>query len=775
MKSKLFITSMSTIIGLYGVLFLFFLAIFMVLDATMELGFSIITLLLFSIGFLILQFLISPWITDLIMTFMYKADFNKEIPDYLEDFVKQVCIEHNMKYPKFAIIDDGAPNAFTYGRTKNDARIVLTRGIYDLLTPEEVKTVVAHEMGHAVHYDMLFMTIAQIVPLLLRLVVEVTLRRSSSRSKSKAEAVRFAIGIAAYILHVISQYVILWFSRTREYYADEFAVENTKDPNSLSKALVKIGYGLVTAGQTEDEGKKKAVLDISSVGAFGIFDSKTAKTLALTGCNEGAHQAERVKAAARWELWNPWAKYYELHSTHPLIAKRIDMISKKAGKYNQVPFVEFDETKPESYVNHFLTEVLICLLPTIIVLGTIAASIRYIARESDDVFLVISAGIVLFAFAYFIRLRRAYRNDEYKEYKIADLLGEVEVSNVTSIPCILRGTFIGRGSPGYIFSEDFVIRDDTGILFVDYNQPLSLMNFFFGLFKAKNYIDKEVVLHGWYKRAPIPYIELYHMHVDGRKKTCYTFGFKKFMAGVLLVFGILLSLIFLTGCGKAETHDIDAHKIPYPAGIVLDGAAGVERKFDVPDSPYFPVIDFYNKKSDGSLIILENFKTYQQTTEVTCGPACVIMVLEHYGLYDGFNYLNLYELRADKTRPESMLKDLMTMFESVGQWDFYSTYDLEDPSYVPKDLLLNALKEGKPIIIGDGEWGIGHWRIVIGYDDMDDEFDGNDVLILAESYDVTHHNQDGYMIMPFWRLYYNWTNQFDPDFSQNVFLIASPK
>ena len=43
-----------------------------------------------------------------------------------------------MKYPKIGYIDDGAPNAFTYGRTKNDARIVLTRGIFELLTEEEV-------------------------------------------------------------------------------------------------------------------------------------------------------------------------------------------------------------------------------------------------------------------------------------------------------------------------------------------------------------------------------------------------------------------------------------------------------------------------------------------------------------------------------------------------------------------------------------------------------------------------------------------------------------
>ena len=74
-----------------------------------------------------------------------------------------------MKYPKIGYIKDGSPNAFTYGRTKNDARIMLTHGIFDLLTPEEVKAVVSHEIGHAVHYDMFLMTAVQIVPLVLYL------------------------------------------------------------------------------------------------------------------------------------------------------------------------------------------------------------------------------------------------------------------------------------------------------------------------------------------------------------------------------------------------------------------------------------------------------------------------------------------------------------------------------------------------------------------------------------------------------------------------------
>ena len=247
-----------------------------------------------------------------------------------------------------------------------------------------------------------------------------------------------------------------------------------------------------------------------------------------------------------------------------------------------------------------------------------------------------------------------------------------------------------------------------------------------------------------------------------------------------MLFALTLLLV-LSGCaagqpatGQPEAPSYsDENKIPYPAEVVLEGAAEIERQFDIEGSQYYPVHDFYNMKSGGSLTILENFKTFQQTTEVTCGPSCIIMVAEHYGMYDGQSDRGLYELREDKAKPESMLRDMIVMLESLGEWDIYSTYDLDDPLFVPNDLILSALREGKPVIIGDDDWA-GHWRVIIGYDDMGDDIEANDVLIVADPYDTTDHNQDGYVVVPFQRLYYNWSNRFDPDFSHNLFIIASP-
>ena len=76
-----------------------------------------------------------------------------------------------------------------------------------------------------------------------------------------------------------------------------------------------------------------------------------------------------------------------------------------------------------------------------------------------------------------------------------------------------------------------------------------------------------------------------------------------------------------------------------------DGADSVERAGDHEDSPYFRHPDFYNMTSTDSLTILTNFKTIQQSSEWSCGVACVLMTLEWYGLRGDYDEESLAQLR----------------------------------------------------------------------------------------------------------------------------------
>lgn len=540
MKKNLLGISLITMTCLYGLLAALIILIFILT------GLPVINGIIISIIILIIQFLISPFLTDLSMKWFYKARFENDIPEYLKNFINQICDKYNMKYPKIGLIDDGAPNAFTYGRTKNDARIVLTRGIFNLLNEQEVMAVVGHELGHAKHYDMVFMTVAQLVPLVLYGIYE-TFTRSNSKSSSNNNSSGYLemIGLIAYILYVLSEYIVLWLSRTREYYADSFSIEETRNPNALTTSLIKIGYGLSINNEPEQEDeKKKKKHTISNSKVIGIFDSKTSKALVSTSYNNGLISADNIKNAMKWETWNIWAKLYELKSTHPLISKRLKAISNRCNEYGQTPFVTFDLTKTESYVDDFAIEVVINYLPIVTLLLTlIIATISGI--YTDYGLKIVGIGGVITMILSFIKLGRRYKNNiEYKQTTVSDLLGEVKVSGVTSIPCTLEGTIIGRGNPGCIFNEDFVIKDNTGIMFLDYNQPLKTVNKIFAIFKSKEYFDKTIKVKGWYRRSPVPYVEIKEMEIDGKIKKCYTYTWAKISRIILLIVFALLICLF---------------------------------------------------------------------------------------------------------------------------------------------------------------------------------------------------------------------------------------
>lgn len=542
MKRKLILTSMTTITCLYGVLILFLLVVFNII------GLSLDYLLLISVLVLFIQFLIAPVLMDLTMKWFYGVRFDVNMPDYLKEYLEQICFENNMKYPKIGYIKDGSPNAFTYGRTKNDARIILTQGIFNLLSKEEVKSVVSHEMGHAVHYDMFLMTAVQIVPLLLYRIYDATFNRKNNDDDNNKAVL---IGIFAYVLYIVTEYIILWLSRTREYYADEFAINATKNPNALANALVKIGYGLTTVknddyeNRTADIKSKKRESrksNISSISALGIFDSKASKAFVVSSYVDGNISKETIKKAARWELWNPWAKWYELKSTHPMISKRIKSICKYSAKYDQEQYIIFDESKPESYIDDFFVEIFINFLPLNVLIIIYLVGILGMDIITNYVMFT-GIGFILVSLSLLISYSRSHKNKEYKKSTVADLLGEVKVSGITSIPCIINGEIIGRGNPGYIFSEDFVIKDDTGIIFLDYSQPLVIINTLFALFSVKKYINKTVEIKGWYRRSPVPYIEIHTITVDGLTKKSFNYGFMKGIIYFLLGIGVLLVII----------------------------------------------------------------------------------------------------------------------------------------------------------------------------------------------------------------------------------------
>jgi heat shock protein HtpX len=157
--------------------------------------------------------------------------------------------------PKVYIINDPAPNAFATGRSPKTASVAVTAGLLGRLNRDELQGVVAHEISHIVHRDILYVTLAGIMLGAIVLLSQVFLRgmfyssmmgsrrRYSSGGKGggQAQLVMLIIAIVAAILAPIMAYFLYFaLSRKREYLADAGAVRLTRYPEGLASALEKI-------------------------------------------------------------------------------------------------------------------------------------------------------------------------------------------------------------------------------------------------------------------------------------------------------------------------------------------------------------------------------------------------------------------------------------------------------------------------------------------------------------------------------------------------------
>ncbi|MGM0607193.1 MAG: M48 family metalloprotease [Candidatus Muiribacteriota bacterium] len=542
-----------TLIGLYTILGLVILTLSFFGILNIHQGFLIYLIIIF------IQFIFSPFIMDFIQTFLYRVNWltYDELPDSLKRFMNNICTKNNIKCPSFGLIPDGSPNAFTYGHHPNNARIVLTEGMFTLLDEDELNGVVAHEVGHAVNWDMLLMTIMQIVPMLLYYIYSVLSpyrntrrgvrsfsRRSSGSSKGKLQQQIVAMG--AYVLYIVSQYIVLYFSRVREYYADRFAGKYVS-PSKLASALVKIGYGM--AGKNTGS-KNKRDESLNSVKSLGIFDENSAKGFVVMGFGSentgvekmgGEVNKDGLKKAMRWDMWNPWAKYFEIHSTHPLIAKRLLALSKQAQFQGENAYIDFDEKQPESYWNDFFMDVFYYFTPNL--LFGISLVLLGSSMWGLNTSILFKLCFLLFGVSLIFSNKFRYNSDFFPTMKVSSLLKKVKVSPIRGVPVNIKGKIIGRGKPGLIWDPNFILQDDTGIVFLDYSQPLAILNFLFGLLKAGGYKGQNVQIEGWYRRAPIPYIEIKNISSPTGLHTCYTYHIRIYLGYFITLLGILIFLM----------------------------------------------------------------------------------------------------------------------------------------------------------------------------------------------------------------------------------------
>ncbi|GIV09385.1 MAG: hypothetical protein KatS3mg019_1476 [Fimbriimonadales bacterium] len=498
---------------------------------------------LFALVVVGLQYLISPYLIDWILKVRWSAP--EEISPEFADWYRQVCRQLRIAEPRLGIVEDGMPNAFTYGHGPWNGRVVITRGLLHTLDPEEVKAVVAHELGHIRHLDFIVMTVVQALVLVLWTLYLIA--RTRDRNSSGLYVV-----IAAYVGYWLSYFISLLFSRVREYMADYASAQIMRSGNPLSRALVKIAYGLAhtaavpseEAAAENQQAKQPATATVRAVGAMGIASAGSIRAAVAWQSPEGQPDPQQFVRVARWDLYNPWAKIAELVSTHPLVAHRVKALQAHNRLWNAPNEYDFTQITPEKY-QKLGRDLMLFALPWLGALFGLGLTAATPTLGGLWWFLLPAVGWLM---GEFLRLLMVYPTT-YQPAKVIDMLGQVQVSHLSPQPVVLEGELTGRLEAGFFWANDFILQDDTGFVAVIYRQPFgALLETLFGILSAGALIGKRVRIYGWYRRFGTPFVEIDRIELlDGSEKVfrCYL---RPFAIGLSLIGAMgLLLLGFILG------------------------------------------------------------------------------------------------------------------------------------------------------------------------------------------------------------------------------------
>ncbi|WP_414551120.1 M48 family metalloprotease [Anabaena sp. CCY 0017] len=509
--------------------------------------FAIAITLIFNIA----AFFLSPWFMDLTQRWLYQtrwvefAEVESLSPETAK-IIRQICEDKNLKTPRLGIIDDQNPTAFTYGSLPNSARLVVSQGLFTYLDDDEIATVYAHELGHVVHWDFAVMTVASTLVQICYLIY-ITANRLSRGGNSKIKDALQTAGSLAYVFYIVGTYLLLYLSRTREYFADHFAAETTGNPNGLSRALVKIAYGILEEGERSPEPSRL----VEGTRALGIYDHKAASSTGTA--YRVASDPQKIGRVFLWDMFNPWGWWMELNSTHPLTGKRVRALSTYAEQLG-LP-IEFDMgrvigegktlNKQKLYGNFFLDMLLYGAETIGFFAGLIIGFILLSTSANPGLILGapligLGLGILVKAFVMFPDYNQAPATD------ILTLMSDPYASPLRGQPAKIEGSLIGRGDAGYKFGSDLKIQDRNGMLYLRYASRFGpIGNFLFGMKRVESLIGEQVGAVGWFRRGIMPWMDLIQLQSEnGTIVNSYHRFWSFILGGGAIILGVAL-IIFL--------------------------------------------------------------------------------------------------------------------------------------------------------------------------------------------------------------------------------------
>ncbi len=516
----------------------------------------------FLLGLMAVLVIGLPWWLDWLLRFSYNMkplslnQLQQKSPEAVS-LLRSGCQKRKIPFPSLWVIPTAVPLAFTYGNWPRTARIVVSYGLLEQLTPEEVSVVYGTQLGQILNGD--FVLLSGTV-LLLQIpytiywqlaywgdrLGEACLRLPDPVAKFSRGfllALSGTIANLSYSLFWLWRLPLMWISRLRVYYSDRTAASFTGNPNALSRALLKIALG--TSQQLQRQGQTSWLLEGFSL----LLPVSYQQSMILGGSYEriGPDPLQNLQQLLQWDAANPHRQWLVWADSHPLLGDRIAVLNRYAQNWQLAQEIELSVQTPaklgwnlgsisiifghlqalpllqRAFIYGLVAGILMRLVMWIV--GAIGyqfyiIEVSWFFRNANP-FLLGCLGVT-FGTTVFILINQYFPDIKTSLAKTENYMAEL-LCNPKAVPnekCPVRmsGVLMGRRGIGNWLAQDLFLQTSQGLVKLQLISPLGpLGNLFWYLPRPEQILSRQVTVTGWWRRGSTPWIDVDTMRGKGGK------------------------------------------------------------------------------------------------------------------------------------------------------------------------------------------------------------------------------------------------------------------
>lgn len=315
----------------------------------------------FLLGITLILAVASPWLWDFLLRKGYNLkslsvnQLSSKSPEALK-LLRSLCQQKKIPFPTLMVLPTAFPVAFTYGNLPKTIRIVVSQGLLDSLTEEEIATIYAGELGHIINGDYALMSLAMLIVQIPytfywqvaywgERLAELCYEQLPAYRKFLPTIVTWVCAIAAnfsYMIFWLLRLPLLWAARLATYYSDRTAASITGNPNAITRSLLKIA--ITTASELQRQGQTSWLLEgLEILTPLGYHQA-----LLLGGSyrelNDSKDPIVNIKTLLQWDCQNPHRQWLIWNYSHPLTGDRLAVLHRYAQHWKLEPELELPVT-----------------------------------------------------------------------------------------------------------------------------------------------------------------------------------------------------------------------------------------------------------------------------------------------------------------------------------------------------------------------------------------------------------------------------------------------